>query len=111
MRFLLGLAGCNAQIVSDKAKAIQMAESGDFDLITLDVNLHGASGYEICSELKRNPRLRVTPIIFVSGNSNLEDQQRGLEVGAVDYITKPFETFEFASRLLSHIPNRKGILC
>ena len=104
MRFLLGLAGCDAEIADTKVRAIQMAASCRFDLITLDVNLHGANGYEICNELKQNPCLRLTPIVFVSGNSNLEDQQKGLEAGAADFITKPFETFEFAPRLLSHIP-------
>jgi DNA-binding response OmpR family regulator len=111
MRFLLGLAGCNAEIAETKAKAIQMAESGNFDLITLDVNLQGISGYDICNELKRNPRLHSTPIVFVSGNSNLEDQQRGLDAGAADYITKPFGAFEFVPRLLSHLPEQKDISC
>jgi DNA-binding response OmpR family regulator len=108
MRFLLGLAECEAEIASTKKKAIQMAQSGNFDLITLDVNLPGANGYEICRELKENSNLRDTPIVFVSGNCNLEDQQRGLEVGAVDYITKPFETFEFARRLLSHVKTNRS---
>ena len=103
MRFLLGLAGCSAEIASTKREVIQMAESGNFDLITLDFILKRANGYDICIQLKRNLRLRFTPIVFVSGNCCLEDQQRGLEVGAADYITKPFETFEFAPRILSHI--------
>lgn len=103
MRFLLGLAGCDAEIAGNRDKALQLAASGRFDLITLDVNLQGANGYEICAELKEHPCLRLTPIIFVSGNCNLEDQQRGLDAGAADYITKPFDTFDFAPRILSHI--------
>jgi CheY-like chemotaxis protein len=108
MRFLLGLADCEAEIAATRARAIQMAQSGNFDLITLDVNLPGANGYEICRELKESSNLRDTPIVFVSGNCNLEDQQRGLEVGAVDYITKPFEAFEFARRLLSHVKTNRS---
>jgi putative two-component system response regulator len=103
MRFLLGLAGCEAEIAATRARAIQMARSGIFDLITLDINLQGANGYDICRELKKDFRLCDTPIVFVSGNCCLEDQQHGLDIGAVDFITKPFETFEFAPRLLSHI--------
>jgi DNA-binding response OmpR family regulator len=103
MRFLLGLAGCEAEIALTRAKAIQMAQTGHFDLITLDVNMPDANGFEICSELKQTPYVCDTPIVMVSGRCSLEDQQRGLEVGAVDYITKPFETFEFAPRLLAHI--------
>jgi DNA-binding response OmpR family regulator len=103
MRFALGLANCEAKIAGTKAEAIQMAETGNFDLITLDVNLRGANGFDLCAELKANPRFRDTPMVMVSGRCSLEDQQRGLEVGAVDYITKPFNTFEFAPRLLKHI--------
>jgi DNA-binding response OmpR family regulator len=108
MRFLLGLADCEAQIAATRAKAVQMAHTQNFDLITLDVNLPGANGFEICRELRQNPRLRETPIVMVSGLCNLEDQQRGLNAGAVDYITKPFETFEFASRILSHIKAKRN---
>lgn len=107
MRFLLGLVGCEAEIASTRARAIQLAQSGSFSLITLDVNLQGVNGYEICRELRENPRLRDTPIVFVSGNCCLEDQQRGLDAGAVDYITKPFETFQFAPRLLSHVKSSR----
>jgi two-component system phosphate regulon response regulator PhoB len=103
MRFLLGLAGCEAEIAPTRARAIQMAQYGNFDLITLDVNMPDANGFELCCEFKQNPRLREIPVVFVSGRCCLEDQQRGLDAGAADYITKPFETFEFASRVLSHI--------
>jgi CheY-like chemotaxis protein len=103
MRFLLGLAGCESEIAPTRIKAIQMAQAGNFDLITLDVNMPDANGFELCSEFKQNPRLREIPIVFVTGRCFLEDQQRGLDAGAVDYITKPFATFEFAPRLLSHI--------
>jgi DNA-binding response OmpR family regulator len=99
-------ADCETEVATTGKRAMQMAEEGNFDLITLDVDLPDASGFEICSRLKENPRLRDTPIIFVSGRSGLENQQRGLDVGAADYITKPFETFEFAPRLLSHIKSQ-----
>jgi DNA-binding response OmpR family regulator len=106
MRFLLGMAGCEAEIAAIRAKAMQMAQTGDFDLITLDVNMPDANGFELCSELKGNPRFRDTPIVMVSGRCSLEDQQCGLDAGAVDYIAKPSETFEFASRILSHIKTK-----
>lgn len=103
MRFILGRANCEAQIAATKEMAIKMAESGNFDLITLDINLRGDNGFEICRDLKQNPFLRNTPIIIISGLCSLEDQQRGLEVGAADFITKPFDSAEFAPRILSHI--------
>lgn len=103
IRFALGLANCEAQIAETGAEAMEMAESGNFDLITLDVSLRGESGLTLCRELKENPRLKSTPIVMISGRGGLEDQQNGLDAGAVDYIIKPFNTFEFAPRLLSHI--------
>jgi DNA-binding response OmpR family regulator len=103
MLFLLTRADCEVKVATTGKKAMQMAEEENFDLITLDVDLPDGNGFEICSRLKENPQLRDIPIIFVSGRSCLEDQQHGLDVGAADYITKPFGTFEFAPRLLSHI--------
>lgn len=103
MKELLGQAGCDAKIASTRPAAIRMARSRGFDLITLDVNLDGANGFDICKELKRDPQLHEKPIVMVSGEASLEDQRRGFEAGAVDYIIKPFEAFEFAPRLLSHV--------
>jgi DNA-binding response OmpR family regulator len=105
IRLLLGQAGCEAEIADTRARAMQMAQTGHFDLITLDVNVPGGNenGFDICRELKAIPHLRDTPIVFVSGKCSLEDQQSGLDAGAADYIVKPFDALEFATRILSHI--------
>jgi putative two-component system response regulator len=100
-------ADCEVAVATTVKKAMQMAEEDDFDLITLDVDLPDGNGFNLCSRLKENARFRETPIIFVSARSSLEDQQRGLDVGAADYITKPFEAFEFAPQLLSHLKRKK----
>jgi putative two-component system response regulator len=97
---------CEVEVATTAKKGIQLAEAGNFDLITLDIDLPDGNGFKLCSRLKQDPHLCNTPIVFVSGRSCLEDQQHGLDVGAADYITKPFETFEFVSRLLSHIKNQ-----
>jgi len=60
--------------------------------------------------LRENPFFQ-TPIVFVSGRPLEQDIQRGLDAGAVDYIVKPFETFEFAPRLLAHIERNQEALC
>jgi len=103
MVYLLTRADCETEVAATGKRAFQLAEEGNFDLITLDVDLPDGNGFNLCSCLKQHPRLCHTPVVFVSGRSCLEDQQHGLDVGAADYITKPFETFEFAPRLLSHI--------
>lgn len=103
MVYLLTQAGCETEVATTGKRAMQLAEAGDFDLITLDVDLPDASGFEVCSRLKEHPRLCDMPVVFVSGRSCLEDQQHGLDVGAADYITKPFDALDFTSRILSRM--------
>jgi DNA-binding response OmpR family regulator len=110
MTFLLARAGCETEVATTGAKAMQTAQEGGFDLITLDVDLPDCNGYTLCSRLKEHPRLCDTPVVFISARCLIEDQQHGLDVGAADYITKPFETFEFAPRLLSHVRSGQEIL-
>jgi DNA-binding response OmpR family regulator len=103
MTFLLARAGCETEVATTGANAMQKAQDGNFDLITLDADLPGGiSGYEVCRRLKENPFFQ-TPIVFVSGRCCIEDQQHGLDVGAADYITKPFDALDFVSRILSHV--------
>jgi DNA-binding response OmpR family regulator len=101
MTYLLTRANCETEAATTGRKALQMAQDGHFDLITLDVDLPDASGFEICRRLKENPFFQ-TPIVFISGRPLEQDIQRGLELGAVDYIAKPFG-IELAPRLLFHI--------
>ena len=71
-------------------KALQFAFSQDPpDLVLLDIMMHGISGYEVCERLKADPRTRDIPVIFVTAMSEVEDETKGLEVGGVDYVTKP----------------------
>jgi DNA-binding response OmpR family regulator len=109
MSFLLRRAGCETKVVTTGKGAMQMAEVGNFDLITLDVDLPDDSGFNLCSNLKKHPRLCHTPVVFVSGRSCLEDQQHGLDVGATDYITKPFDSSDFISRIFSQLTRKASI--
>ncbi len=103
MSFMLTRAGCETEVAGTRDEAILKVQTSKFDLITLDVSMPDVNGFILCAELRLNPRLRDVPIVFISGRASLEDQQRGLDVGAVDYITKPFGANEFVPRILSHI--------
>ena len=105
MVYLLTRAGCETEVATTGEEAMQMAQEGYFDLITLDVDLPDTSGFELCHRLKKNPLLSDTPVVFVSGRPCEQDVQRGLELGAADYITKPFDASDFVSRIQSHIKN------
>jgi CheY-like chemotaxis protein len=102
MVFLLTRAGCEVATAWNAEKALPLAQVGGFDLITLDIDLPGTSGFEICRRLKQTPGLRDIPVIFVSARPHAEDRQRAFELGAVDYIEKPFEATDFIFRIISH---------
>ena len=102
MIYLLNHVGCETETAWNGEKALQMVQAENFDLITLDVDMPGMNGYEICRRLKKDLRLRQTPVVFVSGRACDEDRQHALELGAVDYIIKPFEATDFIFRIVSH---------
>src|SRR5690606_25201594 len=73
------------------ADALKIANSEDQpDLILLDIAMPGMSGYQVCEQLKSTLGTKDIPVIFITGKNSNEDEARGLELGAVDYITKPF---------------------
>jgi DNA-binding response OmpR family regulator len=100
---LLSRAGCTVEVAANREKAMELAQDGHFQLITLDVDLPDASGFEIFQDLRRNHGSRTTPILFISGRSDEASWRRGLELGAVDYIEKPFGGPAFTRRILSHL--------
>jgi DNA-binding response OmpR family regulator len=101
--FLLTRAGCEAQAAFSAEKAMRLVQGEAFDLITLDVGIPDLDGFRLFQKLRQIPHLKETPVVFVSGNSSIENQQHALDLGAADFIEKPFEVSEFAPRLLSHI--------
>src|SRR5262245_40203275 len=88
----------------DGARALRIA-GGDPkpDLILLDVEMPRMSGYEVCEQLKRHPSTAVIPVMFVTGKDDAEDEQRGLELGAVDYLTKPINSAIVQQRVRTHL--------
>ncbi len=73
------------------------------DLILLDVMMPEMSGYEVCQRLKADPASAHIPVIFVTAKSEAEDELRGLALGAVDYITKPFNPVVVKARVATHL--------
>ncbi|EFL52196.1 response regulator receiver sensor signal transduction histidine kinase [Solidesulfovibrio fructosivorans JJ]] len=80
-----------------------LASSLVVDLILLDVMMPDLDGYEVCRRLKEDTRRGDTPVIFVTALSAGEDEERGLRLGAVDYITKPFKPSVVAARVRTHL--------
>ena len=102
MVHVLSRAGCDVLVANTGEKGMELARENKFDLIALDVDLRDTSGFEICSELKQRHLSRHTPIVFIAGRPCEKDRQHGLDLGAVDYITKPFDPLDFVQRMLAH---------
>ncbi len=73
------------------------------DLILLDINMPGMDGYEVCRILKKNLESMDIPIIFITVQASVEDETKGLEMGAVDYISKPFSPAIVRARVANHL--------
>ena len=69
------------------------------DLILLDLDMPDMSGFDVCRNLKADAEMCMIPVLFLSGTSNAEDKIQGLDLGAVDYVTKPFDAFELRARV------------
>ncbi len=77
------------------------------DLILLDVDLPGLDGFEVCRQLKNSPATADVPVVFLTGASSTEEKLRGLELGAIDYITKPFDPAELRARVRSSLNTKR----
>ena len=91
----------------EKALALASAEVKP-DLILLDIIMPGMDGYEVCSRLKADAATSEIPVIFLTGQTSAEDETRGFEVGAVDYVHKPFSPAVVKARVRSHILLREA---
>lgn len=93
---------------TDGYTALDIIKSHPPDLVLLDIVMPGMDGYEVCRRLKENPVTESIPVIFLTGRKNLDDKNRGFELGAVDYITKPFEIIEIKARVKNQLMVRKA---
>jgi sigma-B regulation protein RsbU (phosphoserine phosphatase) len=97
------------KIATNGEKALALASAEDKpDLILLDVMMPEMDGYEVCSRLKADPATREIPIIFLTSQTSADDETHGFEVGAVDYVHKPFSPAVVKARVRSHILLREA---
>jgi signal transduction histidine kinase len=100
-------------ILQENSYDIEFATSGKaaldwinikkFDLILLDINMPGMDGFEVCTKIRSNPEMVHIPIVFLSAETERESILKGFELGAQDYITKPFDSRELLVRIRTHL--------
>jgi len=91
------------RVATDSVSALDSVAKAPPDLILLDVMMPGIDGFEVCRLLKDDPALREIPIIFITALNDNADEARGLKLGAVDYITKPFNPGIVKIRVQNHL--------
>jgi putative two-component system response regulator len=93
----------NVKLAPSGARALSIATATPPDLILLDIMMPGMDGYEVCQFLKRNPATVNIPVIFLTAKVEVEDEKKGLELGAVDYLTKPVNPEALSACLTKHL--------
>lgn len=97
--FSLGMEGYEVVTALDGEQALERVASEKPDLIVLDIMMPKLDGYEVCRAVKSNPATKNVPVILLSAKGRNVDQKMGFDVGADDYITKPFNVREVLARI------------
>ncbi len=103
--FSLGAEGFDVITAADGEQALARARSERPDLIVMDIMMPRLDGYETCRRLKSDPVTKEIPILLLSARGREEDRKRGMEVGADDYMTKPFSP----NKLIARVTEMLGI--
>jgi DNA-binding response OmpR family regulator len=87
-------------------EALRIVDREKIDLVLLDIMMPGLNGYAVCRQLQRNEHTSDIPVIFITARTDIADIVQGLETGAVDYISRPFNAAELLARVKTHIELR-----
>ncbi len=101
LRFLMGRLGLDVRVAENGDAALKACAEQPPDLILLDLMLPERDGYDVCREIRSNPAWQDVRIIMLTAKGRDADREKGLALGADDYITKPFSTRDLVSRVES----------
>ena len=99
----LETTGCKLLVAKNGEAALSIAQKASPDLILLDIMMPGIDGFEVCRRLKADPATEGIPVIFLSALTDTKDKVQGLQLGAVDYVSKPFQPDEVIARVETHL--------
>ena len=106
MGSILSDIGYKIEFALDGEKALAWLTKKKFDLILLDIMMPGISGFDVCKKIRENPGFNDLPIIFLSAKTDKESILEGFDLGAHDYVSKPFDTKELLARVETHLEIR-----
>ena len=99
LTFLLKKAGFETRVVGDGNAALDEIRKAPPDVVLLDVMLPERDGYSVCEEIRKNPAWSEVRIIMLTAKGREADRERGLDLGADDFVTKPFSTRNLVARV------------
>ena len=99
----LTTAGYDVAIATSGDRALKRLARITPDLILLDIKMPGMSGFDLCQQLKADAKTAAIPIIFITALADGDSKTHGFDLGAVDYVTKPFQTQEVLARIRTHL--------
>ncbi len=105
LQFIMKKAGLNVRVAEDGEDAVREMEKEKPDIVLLDIMLPKRDGFSVCEAIKRNSEWSDVKVVMLSAKSREEDKQRAMDLGADDYITKPFSTRELVERVKELVIN------
>ena len=109
MDVLLKQEGYDTHICNDGFKALEYLQENQPDLILLDVMMPGLSGFDVCTKLKEDPKLKDIPVIFVTARDDSEAIRTCFSSGGSDYASKPLRVYEFLARVNLQIESHRNL--
>lgn len=100
LQFIMKKAGLAVRVAEDGEKALRELQTDAPDIVLLDIMLPKRDGFSVCEKIKNNPDWSNIKVIMLTAKSRDEDKRRAFELGADDYITKPFSTRELVDRVI-----------
>ena len=99
LEFLMTQAGYEVNTAADGEVALQSIEASPPDLVLLDVNIPKRNGYEVCETIRANPIWEHVKVVMITAKGRDVEREKGLALGADDYIVKPFSTHEVVAKV------------
>ena len=103
LQFLLQKAGYEVRLAHNGEEVLQAVEQSTPDLLLLDAMMPQRDGYDVCQTIRADPRWTELPIIMLTAKSRDVERQKGMALGATDYVTKPFSTRDLVATVRKHL--------